>query len=120
MSERKGMPAVERTARDLCVLCDWYTERPSGLTYRELGERYGMSESGACHLVKNHRNRGWFAHLLWPVMAQRIMVHKEAWGSLGAMGIKDVGRMLEGRLSWSQDLMNMADDRLMLARVRGS
>ncbi len=60
-------------ARDLCVLTDWYTERPEGLTFRELGERYGMSESGAHQVVSGARGKS--ASLLWPTEWKR--------GSLG-------------------------------------
>ena len=76
-----------------------------------------MSESGVNKLVRNEANRGWFAHLLWPVMAQRMLGLKK---DFGAIRILDVVWMLEGRISWTQDLMNMADDRLELAKVRGS
>jgi len=112
--------ALERLARDLCVLTDWYTERPAGLTFRELGERYGMSESGAHHLITNTRGRGNLAHLLWPVMAQRLMGHRQDFGGIESPSnfIEKVSGMLDERVCWSQCLMAFADDRRELERLR--
>ena len=52
--EKKGakhLGGLEKVARDLDVLVSWYVERPSGLTFRALGERHGLSESGTQAIV---------------------------------------------------------------------
>jgi hypothetical protein len=110
---------IDRIARDLCVLTDWYTERPAGLTFKELGERYGMSESGAFQLVNNTRGRGTVAHLLWPAWSQQL-IHEHDQHAYTDLFVSMVERMLKTGLPASASFMAMADDRLELAKVRGS
>lgn len=123
--------ALERLARDLCVLTDWYTERPKGVTYRELGERYDMSESAAHQIITNKRGRSCFTHLIWPVVAQQLIDQKSrgeavarevargsaevASGSARMVGVRQV---LESRLDFTLCLLAFADDRRELERLR--
>lgn len=112
---------IDRIARDLCVLTDWYTERPAGLTFKELGERYGMSESGAFQLVNNTRGRGTVAHLLWPAWAQILIGIKDEakdW-SQPKNWAADVPEFLERGAIASTSFMAMANDRRELAKLRG-
>lgn len=111
---------IERIARDLCVLTDWYTERPAGLTFKELGERYGMSESGAFQLVNNTRGRGTVAHLLWPAWCQVLVRMTETLEWHESRRIKIVSALLEGGSECSLSFMAMANDRRELAKVRGA
>ena len=106
---------LERTARDLCVLADWYTERPKGLTFRELGQRYGMSESGVHQIV--YGARGGIAKLLWPVESSRVVGikrgHIEMWDT---RAVSMILGLLRERMEWTVQMMNFADDRRELAR----
>lgn len=103
-------------ARDLCVLTDWYTERPEGLTFRALGERYGMSESGAHQVVSGHRGK--VAAMFWATEAPRLVRVKaedpEAW-NVAAVDLAFA--VLEERVSWTVNMMGFADDRRQLARM---
>jgi len=57
MSEKpKQLRGLEKIARDLDLLITWYVERPNGLTFRALGERFDMSESAAKLIVDGHRS----------------------------------------------------------------
>lgn len=106
---------TERVARNLCVLTDWYTERPSGLTFRELGERYGMSESSVHQAVFGER--GSMAKMMWPTESSRLVrlkgQHAELWR---AGGVELVHGVVLERLEWSEQMMRFADDRRELAQ----
>jgi len=118
------MTKEERISRDLAVLIDWYHGRPHNLNHRELGERYGLSESGAYQLIHNVGGRGGVAHMLFPALAQSLSQIRIRWEPFSSSNrkrgmLENIAALLKERTEWTRDILQCAEDRRDLYRRKG-